>query len=327
MARSTTTEEDTSKLLVDAISAAIKIPGVKVNRSEFLRSEFRNEPPEKLNRIVALGPVSAGCPQKQLRKLADDIVFERTLASSGMSFAAGLPGGFGAAATIPADTVQFFGVALRMAQEIAYLYGESDYWADNEVDKERVQSRLILDLGVMYGVNGSASAIKFLNSKLGRNVLGRFSKKAVSNAFYVPIGIAITKTLGLQLSKSLLSHSLAKIVPVLGGIANGTITFASMQPMGNRLTTALDKAAFSYTAEDYRADVQEILRAFNLKLSDSALHVVVPDGTQQTAPEAPAAKPEKSLTDKILEAKKLLDDGVITEEEFQAIKAKYISEL
>ena len=33
-----------------------------------------------------------------------------------------IPGGIAMAATIPADTLQFFGVALRLAQEISYIY-------------------------------------------------------------------------------------------------------------------------------------------------------------------------------------------------------------
>ena len=41
--------------------------------------------------------------------------------TTALSFAAGIPGGLAMAATIPADVAQFFGMALRLAQELAYL--------------------------------------------------------------------------------------------------------------------------------------------------------------------------------------------------------------
>lgn len=48
--------------------------------------------------------------------MAKRIINERTIVSTGASFVAGLPGGLAMAATIPADMLQFYGIALRMAQ-------------------------------------------------------------------------------------------------------------------------------------------------------------------------------------------------------------------
>jgi len=65
-------------------------------------------------------------------------VVERTIKWPAVSFAAGLPGGLALAATIPADTIQYFGMALRLAQEIAYLYGEDDLWSEGNLKEEKV---------------------------------------------------------------------------------------------------------------------------------------------------------------------------------------------
>ena len=113
-------------ILVDTISKAIQLPGVKVNRNEFLVSIFKDADNDVREKILNEGPIAAGCSKEEIKRLAKRLVNERTLTSTGLSFAAGLPGGIAMAGTIPADTIQFYGIALRLAQEISYLYGADD---------------------------------------------------------------------------------------------------------------------------------------------------------------------------------------------------------
>lgn len=109
------------------ITNAIKIPGIKVNRVEFLTKIFNNEDVD-IREVINHGPVFAGCSGEMLARIANKLIFKRTSESSAISFATGIPGGLTMAATIPADTFQFFGMALRMAQELTYLYGANDLW-------------------------------------------------------------------------------------------------------------------------------------------------------------------------------------------------------
>ena len=113
-------------ILVDTISKSIQLPGVKVNRNEFLVSIFKDADNDVREKILNEGPIAAGCSKEEIKRLAKRLVNERTLTSTGLSFAAGLPGGIAMAGTIPADTIQFYGIALRLAQEISYLYGADD---------------------------------------------------------------------------------------------------------------------------------------------------------------------------------------------------------
>ena len=76
--------------------------------------------------------------------MAQKLILKRTSQSSLASFAAGIPRGLAMAATIPADVLQFFGVALRLAQELSYLYGAQDLWQNGQVDDERAESQLIM---------------------------------------------------------------------------------------------------------------------------------------------------------------------------------------
>ena len=124
--------------LADIISTVIQIPGVRVSRVAFLEEQFRTVSPELLDSIRRVGPVEAGCSRAELRKLSRRLVQKKTLLSTGASFLAGIPGGIAMAATIPADMLQFYGVALGLAQEISYLYGADDLWSGNILDEEKV---------------------------------------------------------------------------------------------------------------------------------------------------------------------------------------------
>lgn len=104
--------ETTSVALETIITNAVKIPGVKVNRSKFLAEAFAGDDID-LQTIIDMGPVSAGIPQERIEKTATKLIFVRTSQSSVASFVAGIPGGFAMAATIPADVAQFAKTTLK----------------------------------------------------------------------------------------------------------------------------------------------------------------------------------------------------------------------
>lgn len=240
------------------VSNAMKLSGVRVNRKEFLEKTLANNiSSEELSLVLDKGPIEAGIDPEIINRLAKSLVEKRTLQSSGASFAAGLPGGVAMAATIPADTLQFFGVALRLAQELAYLYGYKDLWEDNELDLERVRGELILFLGVMFGVGGSASALKVLSSKVSQQVLKKLPQKALTKTFYYPIIKKVAAAIGIKITKDSFAKSVAKAVPVLGGAVSGGLTYVSMKKMGNRLRNSLYESV-NYSDQDLENDINEI---------------------------------------------------------------------
>ena len=58
--------------------------------------------------------------------MANKRILAETSKSSAASFAMGLPGGVAMGVTIPADLAQFFGMSLRLAQELSYLFGAKE---------------------------------------------------------------------------------------------------------------------------------------------------------------------------------------------------------
>ncbi|MEK4701740.1 bacteriochlorophyll 4-vinyl reductase [Solibacillus sp. FSL R7-0668] len=246
-------ESGTFELL---LANALKLPGIKVNREEFLAKHFSSKvSSSQLVSIMELGPIEANVNKAVVDKVAKGLVNARTLTSTGASFAAGVPGGLAMAATIPADTVQFFGIALRMAQELGYLYGYEDFWDGDDINLEKINGDLVLFLGVMFGVGGSTAAIKLLSSKLSQQALKKIPQKALTKTIYYPI---IKKTLGfigVKVTKDTFAKSVSKAIPLLGGIVSGGITYASMSKMGNKLQYAL--------ANNLNLTEEDILNSYN----------------------------------------------------------------
>lgn len=100
--------------LEDVITTSIKVPGVKVNRDKFLAEQFAGNGMD-VQRIIDLGPIEAGAQREEIENLANKLILKRTSESSVASFVAGIPGGLAMMATVPADVMQFFGMALRLA--------------------------------------------------------------------------------------------------------------------------------------------------------------------------------------------------------------------
>lgn len=310
--------EESNKFEV-VLTTALKMPGVKVDRTSFLIKELSQYvPEEKINRAVKSNTADAGIDVALLNKIAKNLVNKRTNQTAGTSFLAGLPGGIAMAATVPADTLQFFGVALKIAQELAYLYGFEDLWNGNEIDSERVRNELTLFLGVMFGVGGANTALRLISSRMAKQVLKKLPQKALTKTIYYPIIKKIAAAIGVKMTKETFAKSASKIIPILGGVISGGLTFISMKPMGNRLKDTLSISLNSnYTKEDLKNDIEDLERETGETI-DIEFEEVAATSDQTSNAE------KFNLADEILKFKSLLDEGVITEEEFNEIKKDLI---
>ena len=311
--------DSSSNALEKMIASAIQVPGVKVNRRGFLSDMFKKAADTDLQSILEVGPVEAGISRKELMKRARALIEKRTLTSSGISVLAGLPGGWAAAATIPADVLQFYAVALRLAQEIAYLYGEEDLWDEGALNEERVANQLILYCGVMFGVGAAEAAVRVISARLSEQALKKIPRIALGKKVLFVVAKKVCQVLGIKFTKSIAAKGLNKVIPGVGGVVAGGMTYATMRPMGMRMVKALDEAKFDYTADEFEADWQMVNSVDAEKAEEEA----------QLALEAPAEEAAEAakvdIAATLREHKSLMDEGIITEEEFTALKTALIS--
>ena len=243
--------------LEQILSSAISIPGVKVNRRQFLAESFARDNVD-LDQVLAKGPVEFGCSRELLQKKAASLVLTRTSQSSIASFAAGLPGGLAMAVSIPADVLQFFGMTLRLAQELTYLYGGKDLWDNGQVDSDAVRNELVLYCGAMFGISGAAAGVRLLSSQIAKTTLKKLPQKALTKTVWYPIVKQIGKAVGVKVTKNSVAKGISKAIPIVGGVISGGLNFASMLPMGNRLAKTLDDASFDYTEDEIIADYETV---------------------------------------------------------------------
>lgn len=273
--------------LVDILSEALSIPGVKVNRESFLVQTFPKVEPAIREQILAEGPVRAGFTKEELHRIASNIITRYTWTSTGASFLTGLPGGVaGTAIGISADTMQYFGIALRLAQEISYLYGAEDLWNDNSINLDAVMNRFVLYFGVMLGAGGAAATMRVAFAALGKQVLKKLPQKALMKTFYYPIIKSIAKFFGKQMTKTTFAKGVSKVVPLIGGVVSGGITFATMPPMGNKLVEAFETLCFNYTDEKLEQDI-ETMKATAVLEIEAEGEVSSDDDTESISEDSP----------------------------------------
>ncbi len=297
---------DRDSMIVEIIEKAMTVPGVKVDRKDFLNKFFDSSDPERRARIIEVGPVEAGCSREELLRLAKGLVNKRTLESSSFSFAAGIPGGIAMAGTIPADLLQYYGFALRLAQEIAYLYGAEDLWSDDGIDSDKVLGTFIVYLGTMFGASGASATLKTMSSALSQQALKKIPNMALTKTFYYPIVKSIAQFFGKSMTKEVFAKGVAKAIPIIGGIASGGLTLVSMRPMGMRLVYCLDDAKFDYAEEDLEQDIIEIKE------------VIAAEEEREREVEEKAAESGQTPDEALEKMKSLLDGGFIDKAEYEA---------
>lgn len=281
-------EYDKGNVLIETL---INNKAIKVNHDEFLFKLFKDY--KERDEIIKNGPIGF-ISEDDIKHMAVKLIDQTTLLSSSISFAAGIPGGVAAFGTIPADIIQFYGMSAILSQKLMYLYGYPNMYNDDKLSEEG-RIALIAFIGVMLGVSGANVVVKGISASLAKQAARKLPQQALTKTAYYPIIKKIVITLGGKLTKTSFAKSVSKFIPVVGGIVSGTMTMATLKPMGMRLQKTLHTDMFGIIEP-------EILVKENLAV-------------------------EKSPIEKLKEAKELYDLGILDEKEFLDLKNKYISAL
>lgn len=247
-------EQDTA---MQVLSQVVKLPIVKVDRTKFLVDKFSKEiPNEQISELLEKGPVEF-VSKEVLDRVANACIMDNVLLASGTSVLTGLPGGLAMAITIPADVAQFYGFSLKLAQELGYIYGFDDLWGNRDELSEEAQNTLLLYLGVMFGVNGTAALLRAGGVAVAKQAMKTIPQKALMKTLWYPILKKVLKVFGVKLTKDGLAKGVGKFIPIIGGVISGGLTFATMKPMGESLQKELSKLV-NYNEESYQKDMETI---------------------------------------------------------------------
>ena len=224
----------------EIIAQIIKLPVARVDRAEFLHKELiRYYPEETVKTAIEYNPAYAGIGKQRINNIADQVIQRETNKVAGISFAAGLPGGFALAATIPADVVQYLAFTIRAIQEIAYLYGFDEFDFEEEELDSYAMDQILIFLGAMYGVQGVDGSIKVIAEAAAQKTSKDLANEALTKTAIYPVVKKVAKELRSKITKRIYVKGASKAVPVIGGAVSGGLTYATFKPNCKRLKRSL----------------------------------------------------------------------------------------
>lgn len=213
---------------------AMKTPGVKVQRSKFLRRELIKFYPEELvQQAIVYNPAKAGISREKINSIARNVINYETNKVTGISIVASLPSSAApvvAVGSATADITSFFAHILRVVQKLAYLYGFEEFELDeNDIDSETMNFILVF-LGVMFGVQGAGTALNKLADVMATHVAKNLARKALMKGTIYPIVKQIVGKIGIKLTKQVFADTVASGIPIIGSVLSGGLTYAMFKP-------------------------------------------------------------------------------------------------
>lgn len=223
---------------LQTIGAVAKLPVVRVDREAFLRKHFGDSP--HIDVIIERGPQTVYSVES-LQKKAGSITKNSSAKTSAASFVTGLSGN--PAIMIPAggaDVAQYFGFAINLAQQIAYLFGEDELFDGGSTQlSESAQMRIIAYLGAMFGAAGAASLVSSTSKVAGANIGKKVAAQALTKTTWYPLVKKVGAVIGVRITKKTVEKTITKAVPIVGGVISGGLTYVTFRPMGQRLADVL----------------------------------------------------------------------------------------
>ena len=220
------------------LRTALALPGAKVDRKAFLRQALSKHVTEKvLQSAIYTSPAKAGVSKDTIRRIATANIKWHQAGVSAVSFASGLPGGWWIAGTVPADLIQFFWHVVVILQKLAYLYGWPELFSkDSELELDD-ETLLILTVfvGAMLGAESAAKVLGDIAERAAAQVLKRLPRETLTKWGLYRLAREVAKRSGIKLTEDSFGRYLSRIVPILGGIISGTVTWISFSLMTSRL--------------------------------------------------------------------------------------------
>lgn len=240
---------------------ALKFPAVKVDREAFLRNAFSEYcTKEQLTQIIKQNP-RAILEIDLLDLVAKNVIKVARLEVTAVSAATGVAGNpFAVAGLAVADMAQYVCFCLNLCQKLAYIYGFPDLMEDGKLTPNSVNI-LTPFLAVMFGVSGMNRIISHVSKALAAQVVKRVPMIAFGRTSWYVLVKQISKWIGIRMSKQLFAKSASKLIPALGALISGTITYAAFGPSANKLAEKLRYNSDFFkdvikTAEEFDEDAE-----------------------------------------------------------------------
>jgi len=179
------------------------------------------------------------------------------------------------AASIPADLAQSYGFVIRIAQELAYIYGWDEIFTESSELDVSTESQLILFIGVMSGIGAANKVVTTLFGETAmKAVAKKVAAKALTKTWYYSLVKKIAAMLGQKMVKAIFAKGVSKAVPILGGAISGGLTLATFKPMVHRLQKHLSTMAHMSPEEFAEYEAAIVVAAEDLDINGETIEAV-----------------------------------------------------
>ena len=242
-------KSDKSEVWNRVLRAALAMPGARIDRASFLRKELsKHFSDEVVEKAVQTRPAEAGIPKTAIQSIAKSSIKWHRAGVTSVSFAAGIPGGWWMAGTIPADMTQFFWHVVVILQKLAYLHGWPSFADENEELDDETLLVFTIFVGVMFGAGAASKALGDLAEKVAGQVISRLPREALTKYGIYRLAKEVAKWIGVKLTKETFSRFIAKAIPIISGFLSGGITWISFSLMSKRLRLHLESLRLAKTS-------------------------------------------------------------------------------
>lgn len=214
------------------MSVALSMPMVKVDRNAFLMKEFSMY--DNANQLRDKRPIDL-FDDAALERAARGVINSHMTKATVASTAAGIPGGFAMAATMPADITQYYWHVLVVAQKLGYIYGWPDLLDEKGQITEGTRNVLTLFVGIMFGAQAATKLVTEVAKRVSMQAAKRLPQQALTKTMYYPVIKQVAKWIGFKMTKDTFGKGVGKAIPLLGGVLSGAITAFSFKPMAEKL--------------------------------------------------------------------------------------------
>ena len=240
------------------LGKAMKFPGVRIDRTEFLRRELTNHfKPEIVELAIEKNPAFAGITLSQIEHIARSSINYETGITTVTSAAAGLPGGAAMFGTVPLDITQYFVHLIRVLQKLAFLYGWKEFYDSNGEFDDETSNRITLFMGVMFGVGAANIVLAKIAKQAAIGVEKQLLNRALTKGFVYPIVKKTAQILGARMTTGIFAKSVGSLVPVVGAVISGGLTYVTFLPNSNNLKKYLRKLPIA-DVEFYKTEHNDI---------------------------------------------------------------------
>ena len=223
------------------LSTALRIPGARLHRASFLRAALGpHTSAEMLEQVVNSTPAKAGVPRDTIRRAALASIRWHRAGVSSTSLVVGIPGGWWVLGSVPADFAQYFWHVIVLLQKLAYLHGWPELFQDDEQIDDETKGVLTLFVGVMLGADRANDGLGRLAAAIGTQVAKRLPRASLTKYAVYQVAKQVAGWVGVSLTKKKFAEVVGRVVPLLGGVIAGTLTWTLFGAGAKRLHAHLE---------------------------------------------------------------------------------------